>query len=589
MGYAFRYLSVERQEQQPTQHDRWFWILLFAVVSILHIPFLNLPVITGLDMIDHASVPALVASKVISPLSSIIGFPVSYVLIPLMVLIVFILLISSSIRSSIFHGIQRISSRCFDRLWLLFFGLILITAAYVYTVKVTALPDRFGDIETIFRYQPISKLMLIPLYILFGIQEWVGRVLQLILFYGGAYYIYQTARLFGSIHAARLSAIVFLLLPPIFHYGNTHLIEGGSLFFVLATFFYWIRYWEKGDSYDLMTGSFMATMGCLYKHTNVIVIPAFAVMWVWNALREGTSKPLSQYGKEILANTIPTVTFYLYLKLSSFSSDTPSKIVMPNWSRFTDNIEAIPQGVTYAVFIAFLAGSIFVMFSRSRFLPYWISWVIPHMILTVMSMAYFNVRQALPYYLGLIVAAALFLDRIIPPQRTLRYCLFYGLIPAYLIWVCLWMPREHTPYEWGRAMGDRSYINFSNWESTYVPYHIIIPDLMERTKPEEKVFAPMGNDTSQFYLAKHNWSKRIYERHLFTDDGNVVFESLERLREICLEQGYDLLLLPRGKWLLQYADPQAVEPLFENPPDWVQHVQTYRYGTVEVGLWKVVK
>lgn len=338
-----------------------------------------------------------------------------------------------------------------------------------------------------------------------------------------------------------------------------------------------------------MLGSYWASLGCLYKHTNVIMVLAFAVLFVWDMLRQRTKKSIKQYGYEILANSIPAITFFIYMKLSSFSSDTPSQMVIPNWHRISSNILAIPQGVTYSVFACFIVGFIYVIVVKRAFLPYLISWVIPHFFLTVMSEAYPNVRQALPYYLGLIIASTIVLDQIFPSRKWKQF-VFYGCVPVLLLAVCTVVPIHHTPQVWGRAMGDRSYINFTNWNDTYVPYQLIIPDLMQRTKPGENIFAPMGSDTSQFYLAKNQWTGHQYTRSLFTDDGSIVFSDMNILKQTCINEGYDWLLLPRGKWLLQYTHPQqpvVAETLFTNPPDWLRHEHTYLYGSVEVGLWKI--
>lgn len=586
-GYAFRLLSTSNQLTSPFPKDTLFWWILFTGIFCLHIPFLPLPVITGLDMIDHASVPALVASKIINPLSSKTGFSISFIFTPCVLLLTALFCFIPKLRQSANNKMIQISKYLCNKLWLVYTVLFMVTIGCCGLVYLKQIPDRFGDIETIFRYQPISKIILIPAYVVFGIQEWVGRVIQLIGFFAGAYFIYQTTLMFATKEAARLTAIIYLLLPPVFHYGNTHLIEGGSLFLVTASFFYWIRYFEKHNQQDLMLGSFWATMGCLYKHTNVIMIPAFAVLFVWDFLRQRTQKPYKQYGYEILANSIPAITFFIYMKLSSFSSDTPSQLAMPDLQRVSENILAIPQGITFTMFGLFIAGFLFVLFLKRQFLPYMIAWVIPHFLLTVMSEAFPNVRQALPYYLALIIAGVLFLDFSIIHQKLKKY-IYYGLIPCSLIWVCLFMAREHQPLVWGRAMGDRSYINFSNWDDTYVPYHIIIPDLMKRTDPDEKIFAPMGSDTSQFYIAKNQWSNHQYTRSIFTDDGMKVFSDLNRLKLECMNKKYDWLLLPRGKWLLQYEGQQTVETLFTNPPTWLRFEHTYIYGDVEVGLWKVM-
>lgn len=213
-GYAFRSLpNSEQGTEKPQQNDLYFWGILYAGVFCLHIPFLQLPVITGLDMIDHASVPALVASKLLSPLSARLGFPVSYIFTTLVILFFVLFAGVKAVRETVLGKINTFSQYFGKRLWLLYSILIGFTIIYCGVIYFKQIPDRFGDIETLFRYQPISKIMLIPAYLIFGIHEWVGRVIQIGFFFAGAYFLYHTAFMFASKDAARLTAILYLLLP----------------------------------------------------------------------------------------------------------------------------------------------------------------------------------------------------------------------------------------------------------------------------------------------------------------------------------------------------------------------------------------
>jgi hypothetical protein len=97
--------------------------------------------------------------------------------------------------------------------------------------------ERFDDLNPLFRYPPLSKFFSIPLYICFGLHEWTGRVMQIGFTFGMAFYLYRLAQFYGGDAAGKTAAILGVFLPPVFHYGNTTMIEGGTLFFITASFF----------------------------------------------------------------------------------------------------------------------------------------------------------------------------------------------------------------------------------------------------------------------------------------------------------------------------------------------------------------
>ncbi len=587
--YLFRFLvrstQVLSQEDDPLPADRSFFLTLFSVATLLHVPFLNQPILAGLDTIDHAAIPAVVAERFVKALSSFTGFPIRPIFAFISVFFI-VALFYSPFRKRVQDRFQDISTWMMHHWKRMTLFLICISGLYGAVILSTAIPERFGDLSPIFRYPPVSKLNLIPLYIVFGLHEWIGRLVQIAFTFGGAFYLYHLTRMFGTKAAAQTAAILFVFLPPLFHYGNTHMIEGGTMFFVAASFYHLIRYTEKKTAYNLIVGVLFTLFGGLYKHPLVSVVPAFTLMAVYDFVVPKKEDPRRFWLQPILACMLPSAAIILYLKLSAFNTDVPDKLSSLSLDRCLANLQAIPLGVTWPVAILFAVGFIYLAVSKYRRLfILLLCWIGVHYVLTCKTMVYQNVRQALPYYVGLIVAASIFIGDWVPKQRSVRAAVLYGIVPLYLIWACLFMDRHQNLEKVGRPMGDRSYVNFSNWQEAYIPYDQAMAYLKEHTEPGDIIYAPMTNEPSHFYLAKYDLFDRTYLRKIWLPRRE---QTMDNLYTYCIRQECDWLMVVRGKWLYSYADVDMLETLFTHPPDIFLPVTVFSYGETDVGLWKVV-
>ncbi len=589
-SYLFHTLTTWKMEWGYSPDEpcasTFFWGILFPIAFAVHLPFLPWPILAGLDTIDHAAIPAVVAHQIVKSLSSVFGFSLQPLLAAVGILIIVVLCLSPKLRNHLVEGFVKIAVWSHSHFWLTL--VVLAGMTWVYAVAIFHFQplDRFGDVDPLFRYPPLSKMFSIPLYVGFGLQEWVGRVMQIGFTFGTAVYLYRLARLYGGATAGEIAAILFVFLPPVFHYGNTTMIEGGTWFFVTATFFYWIRFVEYKAQFDLVAGTLFATLACLYKHTGVSVIPAFAFMVAYDFLFSRTSRSFRSLWPSILACAIPSITIVLFMKLSGFNSDVPSDLQFPGWKSFVGNLYAMPQGITLPITLIFLAGWIsFPWIRNGRTFVIFTGWIGAHYFLTCMSAAALNVRQALPYYLGLIVPAALFVETILGNRTWIRRCFVYGILPGFLLWACLWMDRNQDYRKIGRAMGDRSYINFSNWNSMYLPYPQTVQALKKITQPGDVIYAPMINEPVQFYLAKYDLGDRRYHRELWAKSGQ---QTLESLLDYCKRIQAKWLVVVRGRWLYDsYADLRWIEQLFEDPPSSFVPVQVVPLGTEQIGIWKI--
>ncbi len=587
--FLFRWLADYARDEPPQQaqplQDRFFFATLFSLNFILHLPFLPKPILAGLDTIDHAAVPALVANSIVTSLSEAVGFSLRPLFLLLAIVLLFLAFYPPFVRS-LWQRLRTLINLAIQHWLYTFLILFLFTMGYAFLLVWTAYPQQFGDLSTLFRYQPISKMILIPVYILFGLREFLGRFIQLMFFYAGAVYLYKLTALYGGREASRVACILYLFLPPIFHYGNTHMIEGGTLFFILASYFHYVRYMETKRYSDLIIGTLWTVMGCLYKHPAVSLIPGLALMTAYDFLfpRKGQVRrfPLP----EILSCTISSLTFLLYMKLSAYNQEVPSSMHFPTLERMLTNLSALTQGVTWPIALLFLAGLIFLLARNHRRIFILIMcWVGAHFVLTVMSATFANVRQALPYYLGLIVPAALFLEWLGIFSLGLRKALIYGVLPLFLLWTCLFMDREQLDPKTQRAMGDRSYITFTNWEESYLPYDEAMRTLKNLAQPGDIVYAPMANEPVHFYLQKHDVNHIQYIRQIWEPD--IEKQSLESFLEYVDTLQADWVLIPMGRWLLSYVDLNLIHDLEESPPEGWEVAREFTYGKERMRLWRV--
>src|SRR5690606_18921010 len=71
--YIAHYSYPLEHEREKLPADAFFFTLLFGTAFLLHLPFLNQPILSGLDTIDHAAVPAVVGDKIRDALTGTIG------------------------------------------------------------------------------------------------------------------------------------------------------------------------------------------------------------------------------------------------------------------------------------------------------------------------------------------------------------------------------------------------------------------------------------------------------------------------------------------------------------------------------------
>ncbi|MBN2326330.1 MAG: glycosyltransferase family 39 protein, partial [Candidatus Omnitrophica bacterium] len=578
--------AVKIEKPQENRESTVFFSILFTVVLAAHIPFLPWPILTGLDTIDHAVVPGVIAHKIVQGLSSFAGFSIQPILTFAALVLLIAPLVSPSWRryvSNRFTSLAQWADKHFGRVIVILAIITILYAALLLKFKPL---DRFHDLNPLFRYPPLSKFLSIPLYAAFGLQEWTGRLMQILFTFGGSIYIYRLARLYGSIIAGRAAAVIYVLLPPLFHYGNTTMIEGGTLFLMTAAFFHWIRYIEQKSHFDLSAGALFALMACLYKHPGVSLIPAFAFMAAYDFIFPRERRDWRSAFSAMLACALPAAAIVLYMKLSGFNSDVPSSLQWPSLERLTGSLQAVPRGVTLPIALLFAAGLLSLPVLQS-WRTFWIftGWIAAHYWLTCMSAAAMNVRQALPYYLGFIVPASLLLERCAGSRRKMQAALIYGALPLFLLWACLWMDRNQDYRLVGRAMGDRSYINFSNWNSMYLPYPQTVRALQKITSPGDVIYAPMINEPVYFYLEKYRMTGRVYRRELWTDFDRM---DLSSLLAYCRKINAEWLVVPRGRWLyVPHADLAWIERLFNDPPASFLPVEVAKLGAEQIGIWRI--
>ena len=158
---------------------------------------------------------------------------------------------------------------------------------------------------------PLGRVVLVGFTFVFGATELAARLPHLLFLLGAVVYLYRLVALYRSTQVALFAAFAFALMPPVFHYTHTAYLEGGLLFFVAASMFYFLRHLRDGDRSDLLMAMLLTSAGFLYKRPALValaVIGVYVLLAMANQRRWELRHLVSEYARAVwlcLAGVIP--------------------------------------------------------------------------------------------------------------------------------------------------------------------------------------------------------------------------------------------------------------------------------------------
>jgi len=537
-----RLLPEEKKINFSILYNKWL-IPPFIICIISHLYFWSLPIPTGEDFQVYCGIPAVFLYKIssciplwISVIFSIIALAISYIYI---------------------KGIGK-------KIWYIFFLLGLFIAIFlIFFIPESALGFfHRKEIVTmgIFRHPPIPKTIYLLGYIFFGINEYVGRVIQFLFLCFTGIYVGKIICLLISKKdnfAFICGYSITLLFPTFFHFTNFCSLITGEIFFLSASFYYFLSYIKEGEEDSLFYSLSILGIGLLYERKLLafFIFMLFfliknRVFWKYGAipLIMGlpfilTSYPYRNASLLFLWKSDPSLLFLglkqIYLSLGPFLSIL---ILISFFFSFK-----IKKSYIFSLFFLF-----FYLFITSTGAVGWI-------------------RHAQDYYFSLCILLSLFVAHTRSSLLiiTLFVMLYQGIFSSSPL---LFNLSNYKSKEWTAGFG-------------IFPYRETIFYIKENLC-NAKIYAPMGCcEPSRFYLAKFKLKRENWIREP-TILKNIDMISLYKW---CKENSIDYIVLPLTgdeKYLADILDLNLIREIYK-PNIYFKVKKVFFFGENSLFLAKV--
>ncbi len=238
-----------------------------------------------------------------------------------------------------------------------------------------------------FEYPPLGGLLYLLSFATFGpttsqfsILDFVyaARLVQIGFSLAGALIVFSLTRLYRDERTAVLAAGIYLFIPVSFFFGNTADYAAGTLFFLLAVAYWFLKFEKTGRPEDLLMAVYFVGLGYNYKRVMIYTVVLFWIYWGLSPSGLRSGRPLWKLLRFALYSWIALVPilpgFYQSLAYSArvFGS-IPGRLV--NFTDSTIYLRLLSMEVTQAVFALFIVGAIWGVWRRrdawTRYLLIW--------------------------------------------------------------------------------------------------------------------------------------------------------------------------------------------------------------------------
>jgi len=484
--------------------------------------------------------------------------------------IVFWLLVGSVIIFSRLHLLRDYLSltaktegnRSFKYLVIIIFGL-----AVVYYLLFKDWPYY----PRIIRYPPLSRLMYFTLYSAFGINHLWPRILQVVFYILGSIYIYRTILLYGDDHTALLGASIYPFLPVMFLYAGLAELGCGTVFFIIAISYYFLRYIKNGDSRDIILASFLIGTGFLYKRPIFLMtfICSAYLMYSWMKNRDVN---LSISMKIILLSLVPIIPWMIIGKFFTWRN---YKIVMSNFipphGKVFTYLSQLPSDISWLLFILFIGSIIYIlMIKKSHLSLFFLLLFIAFYFFFAIDMAGRSPRLSMAFYPAISVFTALFISFLVNKIRLKHaFRVVYLLFLFYLITICAVPPLN------ARYLKSAEFIKLEDYPSKEAMQWV-----RDNVHEGERVLT-IRIMTALFYRDKYKIDKdKIVDFWYEIDE----ISTPERLRQFCIENKITYVVFPYGAVYNKYFP--ILRYLYENRDNEFIKVKEYNIGENYIYIYK---
>ncbi len=427
---------------------------------------------------------------------------------------------------------------------------------------------------SLIRYPPLAKFLYFGAFSAFGINHIFPRIVQLIFYLLSAVYLYRTINLFYEKETAFLGAALYLFLPIPFAYAHLGELASGTIFSIVITSFYFMRFVKDGDERDLIIATYLIGIGCMYKKLNLLMfIICFTFLVLYKTKKHDSS--LLKHFKVLTISLVPIIpwlilTKYFSWRNYSFRYDNVSSLdkkIIPYLSLISSNVSDI-------VFVLIALSVLYICFFKRNILTVFFGIIFcTYAFFIISDMGSLSPRFSMALYPTMIVFLSLFISRIIQIfkwRHAFKFCTI--LITSYLIIISTVSP-----------LNDR-FLSVTKMKLMYFPCEEAMKWVKDNVNNNEKVLT-VRIQSSLFYQKKFEIDrKRILDlRYSFKE-----IYTPEKLLAYYKEQDLSYIMFPHNPAYVK-GDIRAgiLDYLKNNPDDEFIEVAKFSRGDKFIYIYKL--
>src|SRR2546422_8641944 len=194
--------------------------------------------------------------------------------------------------------------------------------------------DMFGPGRTVVELElQITPFLTALLYTIWGIQDWVGRVIPILFSLGSIVYFYHLVSLHFGQRRGLLSAFVFAILPLNVYFTRVLMPESAAMFFAIAAVYHFSVYLREETSLQYALAVGFAALAYLAKLTNLYLLVPLAALAVMRYGRRCWSN--ARLWAFVLITLGTTAAYYGYMHVTADIKLIPYQIGTDKWANLT--------------------------------------------------------------------------------------------------------------------------------------------------------------------------------------------------------------------------------------------------------------
>lgn len=194
--------------------------------------------------------------------------------------------------------------------------------------------DMFGPGRTVVELElQITPFLTAFLYRIWGIRDWVGRVVPILFSLGSIVYFYHLVSLHFGQRPALLSAFVFAILPLYVYFTRVPMPESAAMLFAIGAVYHFSVYLQKETNLQYALAVGFAALAFLAKLTNLYLLMPLAALAVMRYRRLCWSN--ARLWLFVLITLCSTAAYYGYMHVTADIKLIPYQIGTDKWANLT--------------------------------------------------------------------------------------------------------------------------------------------------------------------------------------------------------------------------------------------------------------